>query len=271
MALYAGARPLILVTCDDGIRSPGLRAAVSAALDLGDVLVSAPSEQQTSAGRSQPPSFDGAIHEVEYVVDGRQVPAYAMYGSPAQAVLYALIEIVPRRPALCISGINFGENVGSGITVSGTVGAALEAADHGVPSLAVSLETDKAYHYTYSDDVDFGGAAYFTRLFGERMLARQMPPDVDLLKVEVPSDATPGTPWRMTRVSRQRYYRALPSKRRSLAEKRRLDYEMVFDRTMLEPDSDIQALRIDRVVSVSPLSLDMTSRAALEQVARLLE
>jgi broad specificity polyphosphatase/5'/3'-nucleotidase SurE len=75
----------------------------------------------------------------------------------------------------------------------------------------------------------------------------------------------------MTRVSRQRYYRALPSKRRSLAEKRRLDYEMVFDCTTLEPDSDIQALRIDRVVSVSPLSLDMTSRAALEQVARLLE
>jgi 5'-nucleotidase len=271
MAPYAGSRPLILVTSDDGINSPGLRAAVRSALDLGDVLISAPGEQQTSAGRSQPSSFDGAIHEIEYVVDGRQVPAYAVCGSPAQAVLYALIEIVPRQPALCISGINFGENVGSGITVSGTVGAALEAASHGVPSLAVSLETDKAYHYTYSDDVDFGGATYFAHFIAERMLARRMPPDVDLLKVEVPDDATPGTPWRMTRVSRQRYYQALPSNRRSLPEKRQLDYEMVFDRATLEPDSDIYALRIDRVVSVSPISLDMTSRVALEQVEQLLK
>ena len=271
MSLYLGVRPLILVTCDDGINSPGLRAAVGSALHLGEALISAPGEQQTSSGRSQPPSFDGAIHEVEYVVDGRRVPAYTVCGSPAQAVLYALMEIVPCQPALCISGINFGENVGSGITVSGTVGAALEAADLGVPSLAVSLETDKAYHYTYSDDLDFRVAAYFTRLFGERMLAHRMPPDVDLLKVEVPSDATPNTPWRMTRISRQRYYRALPTNRRSLAEKRRLDYEMVFDRATLEPDSDIHALRIDRVVSVSPVSLDMTSRVALEQVEQLLK
>jgi 5'-nucleotidase len=270
MTSYAGVPPLILVTCDDGISSPGLRAVVGSALDLGEVLISAPGEQQTSAGRSQPSSFDGAIHEVEYVVDGRQVPAYAVYGSPAQAVLYALMEVVPRQPALCISGINFGENVGSGITVSGTVGAALEAASHGIPSLAVSVETDKAYHYTYSDDVDFRGAAYFTHLFAERMLGRRMPPDVDLLKVEVPSDATPGTPWRMTRVSRQRYYEALPSNRRSLSEKRQLDYELVFDRATLEPDSDIYALQIDRAVSVSPISLDMTSRVALEQVERLL-
>ena len=266
MMLSAGVRPLILVTSDDGLQSPGLRAAVRAALDLGEVLIAAPGEQQTSAGRGQPSSFDGAIHQVEYAVNGWQVPAYAMYGSPAQAVLYALMEIVPRRPALCISGINFGENTGSGVTVSGTVGAALEAADQGVPALAVSLETDKAYHYAYSDDVDFGGAAHFTRLFGERMLSRQMPPDVDLLKVDVPSDATPSTPWRMTRVSRQRYYLALPSKRRNLGEKRRLDYTIAFDRATLEPDSDIYALRIDRVVSVSPISLDMTSRVALEQV-----
>jgi len=271
MALYTGVRPLILVTSDDGIESPGLRAAVRSALDLGEVLVSAPGEQQTSAGRSQPPSFDGAIHEVEYTVDGRRVPAYAMYGSPSQAVLYALVEIVPRQPALCIAGINFGENVGSSLAVSGTVGAAMEAANRGVPSLAVSLETDKAYHYIYSNDVDFSGAAYFTRLFGGRMLSQHMPPDVDLLKIEVPSDATHDTPWRMTRVSRQLYYQALPSNRRSLTEKRQLDYEMVFDRATLEPDSDIHALRIDRVVSVTPISLDMTSRVALEQVEQLLK
>jgi 5'-nucleotidase len=266
----SGERPLILATCDDGIDSPGLRAAVRAVLDLGDVLISSPCTQQTSAGRSLSASYDGAIHQIGYAVDGQQVPAFALYGSPAQAVLYALTELVPRRPALCVSGINFGENVGSGITVSGTVGAALEAADDGIPSLAVSLETDKTYHYQHSEDVDLAGAAYFTRLFAERMLARRMPPDVALLKVEVPRDATPDTPWQVTRISRQRYYRALPSGRHDLNEKRRLDYEMVFDRDTLEADSDIQALLVNHVVSVSPISLDMTSRIALGDLEKLL-
>jgi 5'-nucleotidase len=254
------------VTGDDGIKSPGLRAAVRAVLPLGDVIVSAPCEQQTGAGRSLPTFNDGAIHEIEYEVDRQRVPAYAIYGSPAQAVLYALVELVPRWPALCVSGINFGQNVGSGVTASGTVGAALEAADQGVPSLAASLETDKKYHYNHSEEVDFGAATHFTRFFAARMLARRMPADVDLLKVEIPCDATPDTPWRLTRQSRQRYFHARPGGRRSLAEKRRLDYEMVIDHASLEPDSDIQAVLVDRVVAVTPLSLDLTSRVALDEL-----
>ncbi|MFN2226810.1 MAG: 5'/3'-nucleotidase SurE [Anaerolineae bacterium] len=259
-------QPLILITCDDGIESPGLRAAVRAVLPLGDVIVSAPCDQQTGAGRSLPASSDGAIHEVDYAVNGHRVPAYGIHGSPAQAVLYALVELVPRRPTLCVSGINFGENLGSGVTASGTVGAAMEAADSGIPSLAVSLEVDKAFHYQHSDLVDFATAAYFTRVFGQRLLADRMPDDVDVLKLDVPAEATPATPWRVTRLSRQRYFEALPSGRRYLAEKRRLGYHMVVDRARLEPDSDIHALAVDRVVSVTPLSLDLTSRAGLADV-----
>ena len=263
-------RPLILITCDDGIDSPGLRAAIRAVLDLGDLLVSAPCEQQTGAGRSLPTFDDGAIHPIDCTVDGQQIPAYAIYGSPAQAVLYALIELVPRRPALCVSGINFGENVGSVVTTSGTVGAAMEAANEGVPALAASLETDKKHHYNHSEAVDFSAAIHFTRYFAARLLARQMPPDVDLLKLDIPCNATPHTPWRVTRLSRQRYYQALPSGRRWLAEKRRLGYEMTFDHTTLEPDSDIQAVLVDRVVSITPLSLDLTSRVVFEDLQPLL-
>lgn len=263
-------RPLILVTCDDGVESPGLRAAVRAVLDLGEVLVSAPCEQQTGAGRSLPTFNDGAIHAIGYRVGGQQVPTYAIHGSPAQAVLYALVELVPRRPALCVAGINFGENVGSGVTGSGTVGAAMEAADEGIPSLAVSLETDKEHHYTHPEDLDLTAAAHFTRLFAARMIEQRMPRDVDLLKVEVPRDATPETPWRITRLSRQRYFRALPSGRNDLAEKRRLDYDILIDHATLEPDSDVHALRVDRVVSVTPLSLDLTSRVAFEELDELL-
>jgi 5'-nucleotidase len=263
-------RPLILVTCDDGVDSPGLSAAVRSVLDLGDVLVSAPCDQQTGAGRSLPTFHDGAIHQIDYAVDGQPVPAYAIHGSPAQAVLYALVELVPRRPALCVSGINFGENVGSGVTGSGTVGAAMEAADEGIPALAVSLETGKEYHYNHSEAVDLSAATHFTHHFSALMLSWTMPFDLDVLKVEVPCDATPSTPWRVTRLSRQRYYRPLPSGRRYLAEKRRLDYESAIDCATLEPDSDIRAVLVDRVVSVTPLSLDMTSRLALQELEALM-
>ena len=263
--------PLILVTCDDGIESPGLRAAVRAVLPLGEVVVSAPCAQQTGAGRSLPASHDGAIHTVEYEVDGQRIPAYGVHGSPAQAVLYALLEVVDREPALCVSGINFGENVGSGVTGSGTVGAALEAADQGVPALAVSLETAKEFHYNHSDAVDLTTAIHFARLFAGRLLSRQLPADVDLLKLEVPADATPDTAWRVTRLSRQRYWRSLPTGRRYLSEKRRLDYDVVVDLDTLEPDSDVYAIAVSRVVSVTPLSLDLTSRVSFAELEELLE
>lgn len=264
-------RPLILVTSDDGIDSPGLRAAVRALMPLGELVVSAPCGQQTGAGRGFLASHDGSIHTVEYQVDGQPVPAYGIHGAPAQAVLYALLEVVSRKPALCVAGINFGENVGSGVTSSGTVGAALEAADQGVPALAASLETEKEFHYNHSEAVDFSVAAHFARFFAERMLARQLPADVDLLKLEVPCNATPETPWRVTRLSRQRYYQVLPSGRRYLAEKRRLDYDVVVDQATLEPDSDVHAVFVAREVSVTPLSLDLTSRVSFAGLEELLK
>src|SRR4030067_821485 len=94
-------------------------------------------------------------------------------------------------PALCGSGINYGENVGTGITASGTVGAALEAAALGVPALAVSLEVAQEYHLTYSEDVDFSAAAFFTGYFARLLLDKKFPEDAHVLKVDVPSDATP--------------------------------------------------------------------------------
>jgi 5'-nucleotidase len=233
-------------------------------------MISAPCDQQSGAGRSLPISNEGAIHEIAYLVDGQRVPAFAIHGSPAQAVLYALVELMPRKPALSVSGINSGENIGSGATSSGTLGAALEAADQGVPALAASLETDKEYHYNHSEKVDFTAAVYFTRYFAAQMLSKRMPPDVDLLKLEIPCDATSRTPWRVTRLSRQRYFQVLPSGRRYLAEKRRLGYETMVDHATLEPDSDIQALFVDRVVSVTPISLDLTSRVGLSQLDAIL-
>lgn len=253
-------RPLILITNDDGIESPGLRAAVQAALPLGDVLVVAPNRQWSGAGRSLPHDLQGSIAPYALRVDGRQPPAYKVDGSPAAAVLHGLFELSSRKPALLISGINYGENVGADVTISGTVGAALEGAANDLPALAVSLQTPKETHRWPSEDVDFTAAIYFTRLFARRLLEITLPFDVDVLKVDVPSDATPGTPWRITRVSRHTYFTPVPPARQDLAEPARIDYEPLPHPEHTEPDSDIYALAVDRVISVAPLSHDLTSR-----------
>jgi 5'-nucleotidase len=263
-------KPLILVTNDDGIHSPGLLAAAEAVHDLGEVLVVAPKHQQTGAGRSMF-SFSNVPVKEEHITVGKQkVSAFSVEGTPVQAVLYALVEVASRKPGLAISGINYGENLGTGITASGTVGAALEAAAFGIPSLAISLETGKEYHYNLSQDIDFTTAAFFTRIFAQHLLSFELPPDVDVLKIDVPKDATEQTPWRLTRVSRQRYFHPLKSSRLKSSGSSTIDYEVKVDSDTLEPDSDVFAVVKDRVVSVSPLTLDLSSRVDLHHLAQLL-
>ena len=121
-------KPQILLTNDDGIQSPGLWAAAEALSELGYVNVIAPREQQSGAGRSLPVSTDGIIDIQKMQVKDQPWTVYAVGGTPAQAVQHGVLEILPRRPDLAVSGINYGQNVGSGVTISGTVGAALEAA-----------------------------------------------------------------------------------------------------------------------------------------------
>jgi len=260
----------ILLTNDDGIRSPGLWAAAEALAPLGFVTVVAPREQWSGAGRSLPSQSEGRITIEEVAVSGQSWQAFAVDGTPAQAVLHALVELMPAYPDLIVAGINYGENVGSGVTVSGTIGATLEGASFGIPSLAVSLQTDPSFHLSHSTAVDFATAAYFAAYFAGRLLRAARLPDVDVVKVEVPEGATPATPWRVTRLSRARYYLPQKPERASLGDKGRVGYRRVVEAERVEPDSDVRAL-LDGVVSVTPLSLDITSRVDLPVMRALLD
>lgn len=255
----------ILLTNDDGILSPGLWAAAGVLAQLGYVTVAAPREQYSGAGRSLPSNSDGIIETRQVQVNGKDWQVYAVGGSPAQAVLHGALEILARKPDLVVSGINFGENTGTGITVSGTVGAALEAAGLDIPALAVSLETLIEHHYSLSDQVDFQAAAYFTQIFARILLEQPMPPDVDVLKVDVPMDATPDTPWEITRISRVRMFEAIPELRQSWQHPGKIGYRFASNWSATEPGSDIHAVRINKHVSVTPLSLDLTSRIDLHK------
>ena len=266
------ARPQILLTNDDGIQSPGLWAAAASLATVGRVTVAAPQEQSSGMGRSLPSTSTGIITEQKLHVNGQEWNVYAVSGSPAQAVQHGVLEIMAKKkPNLVVSGINYGENVGLGTTISGTVGAAMEAAALGIPALAISLEAEQRYHHSYSTEVNFSVAAHFAAYFGRILLAKKMPEDVHLLKVEVPADATPETPWVLTRVGRQGYYEPLPPQRTSWNVAARLGYKEAAILDGEEEDSDVVALRKYHKVAVTPISLDMSSRIDLNELQKVLK
>src|SRR5262245_26818260 len=220
-------------------------------------------------GRSLPSTSGGIIHEEKVQVNGQVWSVFAVGGSPAQSVLHGVLEVMPNKPDLVVSGINYGENVASGITISGTVGAAMEAASLGIPAMAVSLEADSKYHLSYSDELNFSAAAVFTARIARILLNKKFPSDVNLLKVDVPSNETVDTQWELTRISLQRYYEPIKPKRESWNEPAMLEYQEagVFDGE--SNDTDVFVLRKKRHVSVTPLSLDMTSRVDFVELEKL--
>ena len=264
----------ILLTNDDGIDSPGLLAAAETLSALGEVTVVAPRHQQTSSGRSFSRDADGMIEERRLMVNGHTILGYAVGATPAQVVVHALQEVLPEKPHLAVSGINFGENAGNCITISGTLGAAFELTSAGIPCLAASLQlpAETANYYDHDQDVDFSTAAHFTAFFGRYLLEQGMPPNTDILKVEVPFRATPATDWRVTRLSRLRGYEVQVERHGGWDTPARTDgAPMRLHPGQAEPDSDLQALRMEGLVAVTPLTIDMTAHielAWLEQAMR---
>ena len=256
---------LILVTNDDGIRSPGLHVAVEAVLPLGDVIVVAPSSQQTSSGRSLHGDRHGSFHRVKLQIGGKTVTGHHCECSPARAVLHAFdVLFNGTKPDLLVSGVNYGENLGANITISGTVGAAIQAAAHGVPGLAMSLQTGIENHRKHVD-LEWDAARHFCREFAAWMLKTRLPADVDILNVNVPVSATVKTRWKVTRLSRQNYFvnhLVNPNPASKIGE---AVCRHGFDEALLEPDSDISAVRA-QLVSVTPISIDLTSRIELKSV-----
>jgi 5'-nucleotidase len=261
----------ILLTNDDGIQSPGLWAAAEGLAEVGYVTVAAPRDQSSASGRSMPNTSDGVITRTQLTVHGKEWTVFSVGGTPAQTVQFGVLEIMPQPPDLVVSGINYGENVGSGVTISGTVGAALEASSLGIPGIAISLETDVRHHYSLSREVDFSTAGYFAGYFARMLLEKRLLPDVDVLKVEIPAEATPQTPWELTRMARNVYFQPVKPTRASWDEHTVMNYRMMdLDHSPVLPDSDIYALRFKHVVSVTPLSLDLTSRVDFNALDALL-
>jgi len=173
-------RPLILVSNDDGIDAPGIRAVTEALVDMGDLYVVAPMREQSAVGHAITVRDPVRARPWPFEVNVGAVTAFAVSGTPADCVKLAIDKLVPRRPDLVVSGINQGPNAAVNVIYSGTVSAATEAAILGIDAIAVSL--------CQWEGGDFGPVARYTRRIAEQVIREGLPTGI-LLNINVPAIA----------------------------------------------------------------------------------
>lgn len=170
---------MIVLTNDDGISSPGLRAAYEMLRAFDDVLVVVPDRDRTGTGHGMTLDRPLDARRTEYEADdGSRSEAWVVSGTPADCVKLACTTLSDPRPRFAVSGINLGENVGTGIFYSGTVAGALEAAINGIPAIALSLRGGSA--------IDYRAAARLVRPIVADALAHGLP-SWTILNVNVPN------------------------------------------------------------------------------------
>lgn len=251
-------KPTILITNDDGITSPGIRALVEAVKDLGKVVVVAPDKPQSGMGhaitigqplRLQPSHVFGEIE------------AYSTSGTPVDCVKLAVDKILHRKPDICLSGVNHGANHSINVIYSGTMSAALEAAIESIPSIGFSL-------LDFSIEADFEGAIKYARLIVEQILFKKLDKHL-CLNVNIP--AVPVDLIKGFKVCRQAYAkyeedfdeRADPHGKKYYW----LTGEFVnFDKGK---DTDVWALK-NNYVSIVPVQFDLTNYQLKQKLEKTL-
>ena len=130
-------KPLILVTNDDGITAPGIRALIAIMTTIGDVVVVAPDSPQSAMGHAI--TINATLHIEKVIIDNGNQEEYSCSGTPADCVKIGVKQILNRPPDLCVSGINHGSNSSINVIYSGTMSAAIEAGIKGIPAIGFSL------------------------------------------------------------------------------------------------------------------------------------
>lgn len=240
-------RPTILVTNDDGITAPGIRALVEAVKDLGNVIVVAPDSPQSGMGHAITIGEPLRLHKTD-VFDG--IDAYECSGTPVDCVKLARDIILHRKPDLCVSGINHGANHSINIIYSGTMSAAMEAAIEGVPSVGFSL-------LDYRYEADFDLARDVANRVVKQMLADPMPQHT-LLNVNIPKCTA--EEFQGIKICRQAYAK-WEEEFEQRTDPRGKDYFWMTGKFVNlddRADTDVIALK-NNYASVVPVSFDLTN------------
>jgi 5'-nucleotidase len=237
----------ILISNDDGIHAPGIKALAEGLSPLGEVSIMAPLTEQSATSHSLTLYRPLRVKEMA-------PRTYAVEGTPTDCVLLAVREFLPERPDLVVSGVNQGPNMGEDVIYSGTVAAAMEGAILGVPSIAVSLASWEVF--------DFTPAAAIARAVAEAMLSAG-PPARFLVNINVPPlplDEIRGV--RVTRLGTRVYNDAIVKK---TDPRGRAYYWIGGAKPSWEPGADTDFAAVEEgYVSLTPLLLDITAAAGFD-------
>lgn len=258
----------ILLVNDDGVHSLGLMILKKKMDELGKVVVVAPDTERSGTGKGISINPVG-INETTL---GDGTKAYAISGTPADACLLALLKILKNPPSLVVSGINLGLNLGiEDLFTSGTLGAALEAAFHEIPAIAISLGVDKL--------IDCGGdpranvnpeslecCAELVKHIAEFILNNGMPKNVDLLSINVPDNLGLST-IEVTDLSRNVCMDVYAEKTGGYQMRRLTIKDYPHDKA----GTDVHAVRENRHISITPIKLNFIhEKQGLKDLANLL-
>ncbi|MFM2139038.1 MAG: 5/3-nucleotidase SurE [Bacteroidota bacterium] len=250
------ARPVILITNDDGVTAPGILNLIEAVKDLGQIVVVAPDKPQSGMGHAITIGQPLRLHKLP---DSSGVETWSCNGTPVDCVKLAVDKVLHRKPDLCLSGINHGANHSINVIYSGTMSAALEAGIESIPSAGFSL-------LDYRIDADFSGARNYVRQIVQLMLATPMEKHT-VLNVNIPAVAPELI--RGIRVCRQSYAKYEEDFVERKDPHGRHYYWLTGEFVNFDPgkDTDVWALA-HNYVSVVPVQFDLThyaQKAALEK------
>jgi 5'-nucleotidase len=250
----------VLLTNDDGIQAQGIHALRRALLDVPgiDLTVIAPDSNRSATARSITTREPLWVEEIEFD-DG--TVGYATDGTPVDCVRFAVLGLTDSQPALIVSGINHGTNLGDDITYSGTVAAALEGVVLGIPAVAVSQQAIGAdMDFVAGVRFDFSAAAAFTARLVEELESVPMPSGT-LLNINVPDGDPKGA--RACRLGKRIYRDRLEQTDEDEAGRRR--YRIYGHKPGFheEEGTDFEAIG-EGAIAVTPLHFDLTDTAGVE-------
>ncbi|EFK96901.1 5'-nucleotidase surE (Nucleoside 5'-monophosphate phosphohydrolase) [sediment metagenome] len=234
----------VLLTNDDGVDSAGLRA-LAAAMPVGtQAVIAAPHSEKSATSHSI--SLGQRLRVDESVQSG--IPCYAVHGTPADCVKFALSELKHFVPDLIVSGINQGANTGVSVYYSGTISAAREGLINRIPSMAVSLCSKISRDYIPSMEI--------VQQFVDAYAAEIIPKNV-LININVP--ALPKGEIKGVKITKQAASRFIEEFVPEREHDGRKTYKLAGEIELYEPDgtSDEEAIN-DGYISVTPLKLDLT-------------
>ena len=256
MATKKKDQPIILITNDDGITAPGIRALAEAAKSLGKVVVVAPDKPQSGMGHAITIGTPLRMNKVDMF---GEIEAWQTSGTPVDCVKLAVDKILHRKPDLCISGINHGANHSINVIYSGTMSAAMEASIESIPSIGFSL-------LDYRFEADFRAATFYANKIIKTVLTNKFDKHL-LLNVNIPPVAQ--SEIKGIKVCKQAYAKYVEDfdERKDPQGKKYywLTGEFVnFDKSK---DTDVWALQ-NNYVSVVPVQFDLTNYTLKKQLEK---